>query len=169
MGDPGQATGQTVMSRPAVQPVCHPEASDRCHGGAQGRDSTRDHSPHPVFLQKEERTMLEDIWVALSELESVTFSFKQLDENYVASECPSSPTAATSRGSATTQGWPVIPQAVKPPAPTPMQASELDWGREHVAHTPPPSPAALRSHAHPYVPDLQGRPSRGRLVGVFGT
>ncbi|XP_040837287.1 phosphatidylinositol 3,4,5-trisphosphate-dependent Rac exchanger 1 protein isoform X2 [Ochotona curzoniae] len=32
----------------------------------------------------EERTMLEDIWVALSELESVTFSFKQLDENYVA-------------------------------------------------------------------------------------
>nr|XP_010957072.1 PREDICTED: LOW QUALITY PROTEIN: phosphatidylinositol 3,4,5-trisphosphate-dependent Rac exchanger 1 protein [Camelus bactrianus] len=33
---------------------------------------------------KEERTMLEDIWVTLSELDSVTFSFKQLDENYVA-------------------------------------------------------------------------------------
>lgn len=30
--------------------------------------------------------MLEDIWVTLSELDSVTFSFKQLDENYVASE-----------------------------------------------------------------------------------
>ncbi|PNI59677.1 PREX1 isoform 1 [Pan troglodytes] len=33
---------------------------------------------------KEERTMLEDIWVTLSELDNVTFSFKQLDENYVA-------------------------------------------------------------------------------------
>uniref|UniRef100_A0A452SVN5 Phosphatidylinositol-3,4,5-trisphosphate dependent Rac exchange factor 1 n=1 Tax=Ursus americanus TaxID=9643 RepID=A0A452SVN5_URSAM len=32
----------------------------------------------------EERTMLEDIWVTLSELDNVTFSFKQLDENYVA-------------------------------------------------------------------------------------
>lgn len=42
---------------------------------------------HPVsLLQKEERTMLEDIWVTLSELDNVTFSFKQLDENYVASE-----------------------------------------------------------------------------------
>ena len=42
---------------------------------------------HPVFLlQKEERTMLEDIWVTLSELDNVTFSFKQLDENCVASE-----------------------------------------------------------------------------------
>lgn len=42
---------------------------------------------HPVFLlQKEERIMLEDIWVTLSELDNVTFSFKQLDENYVASE-----------------------------------------------------------------------------------
>ncbi|ELK04272.1 Phosphatidylinositol 3,4,5-trisphosphate-dependent Rac exchanger 1 protein [Pteropus alecto] len=40
---------------------------------------------HPVFLlQKEERIMLEDIWVTLSELDNVTFSFKQLDENYVA-------------------------------------------------------------------------------------
>ncbi|XP_023382413.1 phosphatidylinositol 3,4,5-trisphosphate-dependent Rac exchanger 1 protein-like [Pteropus vampyrus] len=35
---------------------------------------------------KEERIMLEDIWVTLSELDNVTFSFKQLDENYVASE-----------------------------------------------------------------------------------
>lgn len=42
--------------------------------------------PRCVFLQKEERTMLEDIWVTLSELDNVTFSFKQLDENYVASE-----------------------------------------------------------------------------------
>uniref|UniRef100_A0A8C9JSI9 Phosphatidylinositol 3,4,5-trisphosphate-dependent Rac exchanger 1 protein n=1 Tax=Panthera tigris altaica TaxID=74533 RepID=A0A8C9JSI9_PANTA len=33
---------------------------------------------------KEERTMLEDIWVTLSELDNVTFSFKQMDENYVA-------------------------------------------------------------------------------------
>ncbi|XP_032460049.1 phosphatidylinositol 3,4,5-trisphosphate-dependent Rac exchanger 1 protein isoform X3 [Phocoena sinus] len=33
---------------------------------------------------KEERTMLEDIWVTLSELDNVTFSFKQLDESYVA-------------------------------------------------------------------------------------
>ncbi|XP_070657942.1 phosphatidylinositol 3,4,5-trisphosphate-dependent Rac exchanger 1 protein isoform X2 [Bos indicus] len=33
---------------------------------------------------KEERTMLEDIWVTLSELDNVTFSFKQLDENCVA-------------------------------------------------------------------------------------
>lgn len=33
---------------------------------------------------REERTMLEDIWVTLSELDSVTFSFKQLDENYMA-------------------------------------------------------------------------------------
>ncbi|KAM4833071.1 phosphatidylinositol 3,4,5-trisphosphate-dependent Rac exchanger 1 protein isoform X1 [Urocitellus parryii] len=33
---------------------------------------------------KEERTMLEDIWVTLSELDNVSFSFKQLDENYVA-------------------------------------------------------------------------------------
>ncbi|KAF3817374.1 hypothetical protein GH733_012665 [Mirounga leonina] len=33
---------------------------------------------------KEEQTMLEDIWVTLSELDNVTFSFKQLDENYVA-------------------------------------------------------------------------------------
>ncbi|XP_047395732.1 phosphatidylinositol 3,4,5-trisphosphate-dependent Rac exchanger 1 protein [Sciurus carolinensis] len=33
---------------------------------------------------KEERTMLEDIWGTLSELDSVTFSFKQLDENCVA-------------------------------------------------------------------------------------
>ncbi|XP_008825683.1 phosphatidylinositol 3,4,5-trisphosphate-dependent Rac exchanger 1 protein [Nannospalax galili] len=33
---------------------------------------------------KEEQIMLEDIWVALSELDSVTFSFKQLDENSVA-------------------------------------------------------------------------------------
>uniref|UniRef100_A0A673VIP1 Phosphatidylinositol 3,4,5-trisphosphate-dependent Rac exchanger 1 protein n=1 Tax=Suricata suricatta TaxID=37032 RepID=A0A673VIP1_SURSU len=33
---------------------------------------------------KEERTMLEDIWVTLSELDNVTFSFKQLDEDYVA-------------------------------------------------------------------------------------
>ncbi|XP_077023540.1 phosphatidylinositol 3,4,5-trisphosphate-dependent Rac exchanger 1 protein isoform X3 [Tamandua tetradactyla] len=33
---------------------------------------------------KEERTMLEDIWVTLSELDNVTFSFKQLDENSVA-------------------------------------------------------------------------------------
>uniref|UniRef100_A0A8C9HAT2 Phosphatidylinositol-3,4,5-trisphosphate dependent Rac exchange factor 1 n=1 Tax=Piliocolobus tephrosceles TaxID=591936 RepID=A0A8C9HAT2_9PRIM len=33
---------------------------------------------------KEERTMLEDVWVTLSELDNVTFSFKQLDENYVA-------------------------------------------------------------------------------------
>ena len=42
---------------------------------------------HPVFLlQKEERTMLEDIRVTLSELDNVTFSFKQLDENCVASE-----------------------------------------------------------------------------------
>ncbi|MBZ3879098.1 Phosphatidylinositol 3,4,5-trisphosphate-dependent Rac exchanger 1 protein, partial [Sciurus carolinensis] len=32
---------------------------------------------------KEERAMLEDIWVTLSELDSVTFSFKQLDENCV--------------------------------------------------------------------------------------
>ncbi|XP_055964437.1 phosphatidylinositol 3,4,5-trisphosphate-dependent Rac exchanger 1 protein [Sorex fumeus] len=32
----------------------------------------------------EERTMLEDIWVTLSELDNVTFSFKQLDENFVA-------------------------------------------------------------------------------------
>lgn len=30
--------------------------------------------------------MLEDIRVTLSELDNVTFSFKQLDENYVASE-----------------------------------------------------------------------------------
>lgn len=30
--------------------------------------------------------MLEDIWVTLSELDNVTFSFKQLDENCVASE-----------------------------------------------------------------------------------
>ncbi|KAK2110100.1 Phosphatidylinositol-3,4,5-trisphosphate-dependent Rac exchanger 1 protein [Saguinus oedipus] len=37
---------------------------------------------------KEERTMLEDIWVTLSELDNVTFSFKQLDENYVASQLP---------------------------------------------------------------------------------
>ena len=35
---------------------------------------------------KEERTMLEDLWVTLSELDNVAFSFKQLDENYVASE-----------------------------------------------------------------------------------
>lgn len=43
--------------------------------------------PHyPLSLQKEERTMLEDIWVTLSELDNVTFSFKQLDENSVASE-----------------------------------------------------------------------------------
>ncbi|KAK2501959.1 hypothetical protein MC885_012503, partial [Smutsia gigantea] len=35
---------------------------------------------------KEERTMLEDIWVTLSELDNVTFSFKQLDENYVANK-----------------------------------------------------------------------------------
>lgn len=35
--------------------------------------------------------MLEDIWVTLSELDNVTFSFKQLDENYVASECCLSP------------------------------------------------------------------------------
>lgn len=41
---------------------------------------------HPLSLQKEERTMLEDIWVTLSELDNVTFSFKQLDENSVASE-----------------------------------------------------------------------------------
>ncbi|MBZ3869686.1 Phosphatidylinositol 3,4,5-trisphosphate-dependent Rac exchanger 1 protein [Sciurus carolinensis] len=34
--------------------------------------------------QKEEQTKLEDIWVTLSELDSVTFSFKQLDENCVA-------------------------------------------------------------------------------------
>ncbi|XP_025787973.1 phosphatidylinositol 3,4,5-trisphosphate-dependent Rac exchanger 1 protein [Puma concolor] len=34
--------------------------------------------------KKEERTMLEDIWVTLSELDNVTFSFKQMDENYVA-------------------------------------------------------------------------------------
>lgn len=33
---------------------------------------------------KEEQTMLEDIWVTLSELDNVTFSFKQLDENSVA-------------------------------------------------------------------------------------
>ncbi|XP_064132250.1 phosphatidylinositol 3,4,5-trisphosphate-dependent Rac exchanger 1 protein isoform X3 [Loxodonta africana] len=33
---------------------------------------------------KEERTMLEDLWEALSELDNVAFSFKQLDENYVA-------------------------------------------------------------------------------------
>lgn len=33
---------------------------------------------------KEERTMLEDIWVTLSELDNVTFSFKQLDETSVA-------------------------------------------------------------------------------------
>lgn len=33
---------------------------------------------------REERTMLEDIRVALSELDNVTFAFKQLDENYVA-------------------------------------------------------------------------------------
>uniref|UniRef100_A0A287B6M9 Phosphatidylinositol 3,4,5-trisphosphate-dependent Rac exchanger 1 protein n=1 Tax=Sus scrofa TaxID=9823 RepID=A0A287B6M9_PIG len=33
---------------------------------------------------KEERTMLEDLWVTLSELDNVAFSFKQLDENYVA-------------------------------------------------------------------------------------
>ncbi|XP_036040200.1 LOW QUALITY PROTEIN: phosphatidylinositol 3,4,5-trisphosphate-dependent Rac exchanger 1 protein-like [Onychomys torridus] len=33
---------------------------------------------------KEERTMLEDIWVTLSELDNVTFSFKQLDEMSVA-------------------------------------------------------------------------------------
>lgn len=44
------------------------------------------HETLSVFLQKEERTMLEDIWVTLSELDNVTFSFKQLDENYVASE-----------------------------------------------------------------------------------
>lgn len=44
-------------------------------------------SPHHIFsLQKEERTMLEDIWVTLSELDNVTFSFKQLDETSVASE-----------------------------------------------------------------------------------
>lgn len=44
-------------------------------------------SPHPILsLQKEERTMLEDIWVTLSELDNVTFSFKQLDETSVASE-----------------------------------------------------------------------------------
>lgn len=30
--------------------------------------------------------MLEDIWVTLSELDNVTFSFKQLDETSVASE-----------------------------------------------------------------------------------
>lgn len=36
--------------------------------------------------QREERTMLEDLWVTLSELDTVSFSFKQLDENYVASE-----------------------------------------------------------------------------------
>lgn len=30
--------------------------------------------------------MLEDLWVTLSELDNVSFSFKQLDENYVASE-----------------------------------------------------------------------------------
>lgn len=41
---------------------------------------------HRLFPQKEERTMLEDIWVTLSELDNVTFSFKQLDENSVASE-----------------------------------------------------------------------------------
>lgn len=41
---------------------------------------------HTLSLQKEERTMLEDIWVTLSELDNVTFSFKQLDENSVASE-----------------------------------------------------------------------------------
>ncbi|MBZ3883320.1 Phosphatidylinositol 3,4,5-trisphosphate-dependent Rac exchanger 1 protein [Sciurus carolinensis] len=34
--------------------------------------------------RKEEWTMLEDIWVTLLELESVTLSFKQLDENCVA-------------------------------------------------------------------------------------
>nr|XP_020025537.1 phosphatidylinositol 3,4,5-trisphosphate-dependent Rac exchanger 1 protein isoform X2 [Castor canadensis] len=33
---------------------------------------------------KEERTMLEDLWVTLSELDNVTFSFKQMDENCVA-------------------------------------------------------------------------------------
>uniref|UniRef100_G1PVJ8 Phosphatidylinositol-3,4,5-trisphosphate dependent Rac exchange factor 1 n=1 Tax=Myotis lucifugus TaxID=59463 RepID=G1PVJ8_MYOLU len=33
---------------------------------------------------KEERTMLEDLWVTLSELDNVSFSFKQQDENYVA-------------------------------------------------------------------------------------
>ncbi|EHB10934.1 Phosphatidylinositol 3,4,5-trisphosphate-dependent Rac exchanger 1 protein [Heterocephalus glaber] len=37
-----------------------------------------------LMHRKEERTMLEDIWVTLSELDNVTFSFKQLDENYVA-------------------------------------------------------------------------------------
>ncbi|XP_024895504.1 phosphatidylinositol 3,4,5-trisphosphate-dependent Rac exchanger 1 protein [Pteropus alecto] len=41
-------------------------------------------SPVTMMRQKEERIMLEDIWVTLSELDNVTFSFKQLDENYVA-------------------------------------------------------------------------------------
>lgn len=52
---------------------------------AQDRVASESPSP-PLSLQKEERTMLEDIWVTLSELDNVTFSFKQLDENSVASE-----------------------------------------------------------------------------------
>lgn len=69
--------------------------------------------------------MLEDIWVTLSELDNVTFSFKQLDENYVASEysshshrdsggpgvegtdlglpCPSLPTRPVAQGCPRTQ------------------------------------------------------------------
>uniref|UniRef100_A0A8C9PGT2 Phosphatidylinositol-3,4,5-trisphosphate dependent Rac exchange factor 1 n=1 Tax=Spermophilus dauricus TaxID=99837 RepID=A0A8C9PGT2_SPEDA len=50
--------------------------------GKLGVGGTR--GPSCVFLQKEERTMLEDVWVTLSELDNVSFSFKQLDESYVA-------------------------------------------------------------------------------------
>ncbi|KAB0403473.1 hypothetical protein E2I00_008926 [Balaenoptera physalus] len=56
--------------------------SHSCSGlGKSGRGAP---SAGRCCRQKEERTMLEDIWVTLSELDNVTFSFKQLDENYVA-------------------------------------------------------------------------------------
>lgn len=92
--------GDMPVANATSRPALESPAQDLMPGRATADARTRAESQHPgagpwqgwrptrpVFLlQKEERTMLEDLWVTLSELDNVAFSFKQLDENYVASE-----------------------------------------------------------------------------------
>ena len=88
MGATGQAVGRARAHLDLVlrRPQCNLMPRFRSqHREVKAWFGWHLRSLHCIFLQ-EEQTMLEDIWVTLSELKSVTFYFKQLDKNCVTSE-----------------------------------------------------------------------------------
>lgn len=99
--------------------------------------------------------MLEDIWVALSELESVTFSFKQLDENYVASECPSSPHCCHKSGFCNHPGLACDSPSSQASCPHPHASLRAGLG----AGARGPYPATVSSRSEEPCPSLRPRPA----------